>query len=410
MTTSLGVSASLDLHAAPSGPAAAAPRMNVAGLRVMLVSTNADLAGAPTHVRAVACALAERGVEVLVAFGQHGPVEASLRAIGLRCEVVPTLRSDLRFWRDPRTRADLARLVDGFAPDLVHAHSAKAGQIARAVCRSFALPCIYTVHGWGFGPGRPLLRSALLTLSERLQVRHTSHYVAVSQADAAAGIGRLGIPAQRIDTIHNGVADSPHRARPERSRIVVMVSRAHPGKDHETLLRASAGLDCEVWCIGGGTDGPEFARAIAPHAGDGARRIRVFGDRRDVPELLGEAGVFVLSSRYEGLPLSIIEAMRAGVPVLASRVGGVPELVRDGETGGLFPAGDADALRGLLSGLLDDPERRRRLGAAGRQAYERGFALEPMIDALLSVYRRVLETHAGARRRSSAWLASARSG
>jgi glycosyltransferase involved in cell wall biosynthesis len=129
-----------------------------------------------------------------------------------------------------------------------------------------------------------------------------------------------------------------------------------------------------------------------------------------VPELLGEAGVFVLSSRYEGLPLSIIEAMRAGVPVLASRVGGVPELVRDGETGGLFPAGDADALRGLLSGLLDDPERRRRLGAAGRQAYERGFALEPMIDALLSVYRRVLETHAGARRRSSAWLASARSG
>lgn len=365
----------------------------------MLVSTNADLAGAPTHVRAVACELADRGARVLVAFGQHGPVEASLRALGLRCEVVPTLRSDLRFWRDPRTRADLARLVGAFEPDLVHAHSAKAGQVARAVCRRFGLPCVYTVHGWGFGPGRPPLRSALVALSERLQVRDTSHYVAVSQADAAAGIERLGIPAQRIDTIHNGVADTPFRARPDRSRVIVMVSRAHPGKDHDTLLRATAGLDCEVWCIGGGTDGPAFARSMAPYTTDRVRRIRVFGDRPDVPELLGQAGAFVLSSRYEGLPLSIIEAMRAGLPVVASRVGGVPELVRDGETGGLFAAGDANALRGLLSAWLDDPALRRRLGAAGRSAYERGFALDRMIDALLSVYRRALDAHAAARRR-----------
>ncbi len=382
--------------AAPRGAGVAvAPRLD--GLRVLLVSTNADLAGAPTHVRTVACALLERGAQVLVAFGQHGPVEESLRALGVRCEVVPTMRSDLRFWRDRRTHADLSRLVVAFAPHLVHAHSAKAGQVARAVCRRLDVPCVYTVHGWGFGPGRPRLQSALVRLSERLQVAHTGHYVAVSQADAATGRARLGIPGRAIDTIHNGIADTPLRARPEASSVIVTVSRAHPGKDHDTLFRATAGLDCEVWCIGGGTDGAAFSRVVAPYADDPRRRIRVFGNRCDIPELLAQAGVFVLSSRYEGLPLSIIEAMRAGLPVVATDVGGVCELVRHGETGALVGVGDAPALHRQLSALLADGALRRRLGAAGRQAYERGFALEPMVDALVSVYRRTVAGHAADR-------------
>jgi glycosyltransferase involved in cell wall biosynthesis len=397
MSTLLGISPLAQYDVPVSGAGSAGGAARVDGLRVMLVSTNADLAGAPTHVRTVACALVERGADVLVAFGQSGPVEEALRATGVRCEIVPTMRSDLRFWRDRRTQAELSRWVSEFAPHLVHAHSAKAGRVAREVCRRLDVPCVYTVHGWGFGPGRPRLQSTLVRASERLQVRHTAHYVAVSQADAATGQACLGIPRGRIETIHNGVADTLSRARPEHSRVIVTVSRAHPCKDHDTLFRATAGLDCEVWCIGGGTDGPAFARAIAPYSNDSMRRIRVFGNRGDIPELLAQAGVFALSSRYEGLPLSIIEAMRAGLPVVATDVGGVPELVRHGETGALFPVGDASALRAQLRALLDDGSLRRRWGAAARIAYERGFSLEPMVDALVSVYRRTTVEHASAR-------------
>lgn len=356
----------------------------------MLVSTNADMAGAPMHVRDLALALHARGVELLVVFGQEGPIEAELRASGVRCEVVPTMRSDLRFWRDGQTVDALVRILCGFVPDIVHAHSAKAGQIARIACRRLGIPCVYTVHGWGFGRGRAWLQAALVRSVERRLVEATTHYIAVSQTDAVVGRERLGIAGRAITPIHNGVHDAPHRARPDASRIIVMVSRAHRGKDHDTLFRATAGLDCEVWCVGGGTETEVFARAAAPHLEDPVRRIRFLGTRDDVPELLAQAGVFVLSSRYEGLPLSIIEAMRAGLPVVASDVGGVPELVRHGETGVLFEVGDAASLRAHLSTLLDDPLLRRRLGESGRQAYERGFSHARMLESTFAVYRSVV--------------------
>ena len=372
------------------------PRGAVAG-RVMLVSTNADRAGAPLHVRALALGLLERGWTVAAVFGETGPVEADLRAQGVSCHVLPDLRSDMRFWRDRRTVAALAERLRAFAPDLVHAHSAKAGMVARLASARIGVPCVYTVHGWGFGPGRAPLQAAVLSVVERALLGLTSRHIAVSRADERLGRERLGLRGDAITTIHNGVEDTPHRARPEASRVIAMVARAHRQKDHATLLRATEGLDCEVWLAGGGTDTDAFRRALEPAGPDPVRRVRWLGARSDIAELLAGAGVFVLSSRYEGLPLSIIEAMRAGLPVVASDVGGVGELVRPDVNGALFEAGDAAALRTRLQALLDDPQRRARFGAAARADYEAGFTVEAMMRATSEVYRAALRG-AGARR------------
>lgn len=357
------------------------------GLAVALVSTNADRAGAPLHVRSLATELATRGVRVMGVFGEDGPVVHALRGQGIECRVIPTMRSDLRFWRERTTLASLLDHLGDFRPDLIHAHSAKAGLVARLAARRLGVPCVYTVHGWGFGPGRSRVQAMLLAAVERTLVRMTAHYVAVSHADERLGRSRLGLRPEHITTIHNGVEDTPLRADPQSSRIVVMVARAHRQKDHETLLRATSGLPCELWLVGGGTDDPAFRTRMEPGGPDPARTVRYLGSRTDIPELLSRCGIFVLSSRYEGLPLSVIEAMRAGLPVLASDVGGVRELVRDGHNGAVFRSGDADALRGHLQALLDDDALRRRWGEAARSDYERGFAVAPMIRATLEVYR-----------------------
>jgi glycosyltransferase involved in cell wall biosynthesis len=295
----------------------------------------------------------------------------------------------MRFWRDLRTVSSLTRLLRRIEPDVVHVHSAKAGMVGRLAAARLGVPSVYTVHGWGFGQGRPAARGLLLAAVERMLRPWTGHYIAVSGADADLGVERVGIRPDRITVIHNGIADTDHRAAPESSRIVAMVARDDRQKDYATLIRAIARLDCELWCIGRGTDSAAFASMVESLLPQARERIRLLGARPDVPELLAKVGVFVLSTRYEGLPLSIIEAMRAGLPIVASRVGGVLELVRDGVNGALVEPGDPKALHDRIGELLADPDARRRAGAASRNAYESGYSLQPMIDATVATYANV---------------------
>ncbi len=120
------------------------------------------------------------------------------------------------------------------------------------------------------------------------------------------------------------------------------------------------------------------------------QRIAFLGFQRDVPRLLARSNVFVLSSRWEGLPRSILEAMRAGLPVIASDVGGVREAVVEGETGFLIPRGDAATLEERLRDLLSSPRLRGEMGKAGRRLYEESFAFPVLVESTLALYEKIL--------------------
>jgi glycosyltransferase involved in cell wall biosynthesis len=169
-----------------------------------------------------------------------------------------------------------------------------------------------------------------------------------------------------------------------------MVGRFEPQKDFGLLVRAIHGLhaDVHVTLVG---DGPTrgAAETLARHLGL-EERIQFLGFRHEVARILSEAHVFVLASKWEGLPRSILEAMRAGLPVVASDVGGVGEAVVEGDTGFLVPRGSVDAVRSRLERLCEVPELRARLGAAGRARYLAHFTLEGMLRGTACVYADVL--------------------
>ena len=220
-----------------------------------------------------------------------------------------------------------------------------------------------------------------------------AHAVVANSAAAAAQLRREGVPARKIHTIANGVdCDTFAPAVADRSRPrrrVITVANLRREKGHDTLLAAVPQVlerrpDTEFVFVG---DGPLRAELEGQVAGLGlGAHVTFLGERRDVAALLAESDVFVLPSRSEACPNGILEAMAAGLPIVASRVGGIPELVVANSTGILVEPDHPDALAAALVNVLEHPERARALGTAARVRAERYFSFDRMVGAFENLY------------------------
>jgi glycosyltransferase involved in cell wall biosynthesis len=195
--------------------------------------------------------------------------------------------------------------------------------------------------------------------------------------------------------VHNGVrdVDAALRARPEQEPVrLCSVARFAAPKDHRTLLCALALLRSRPWELDLIGDGPELAdrRKQADQLGLSGR-VHFHGYLSDPAPMLRRAHIFVLSSLSEAFPRSVLEAMRAGLPVVASDVGGVAESVTHGVSGLLLPARNPSALAEALANLLDDPALRGAMGRSARAVYENRFRLECMVDSTAAIYDRLLK-------------------
>ena len=319
-----------------------------------------------------------RGHEV-VGVSADGALLDDVRQEGLRVEALPLARSlsPLAQWRALRAMIALLRRE---RPDMVHAHMPISGFIARLAARITGVRHVaYTCHGFLFNQPGPLPRRALGFLMEWLGGRLTHTYMTVS-TEEAADARRLGIARHAIPV---GNGRDPARFHPDpaaRARIraelgtaaetpvVVIVSRLVRHKGYPELLAAMRDVPAaELWVVGerllsdhGADMEDEFARA------DLGPRLRRLGYRADVADVLAASDIFTLPSHFEGLPMSVIEAMLTALPVVATNIKGPREQVVDGVTGYLVPPATVQPLAAALRRLVDDPALRRRLGEAGR--------------------------------------------
>jgi glycosyltransferase involved in cell wall biosynthesis len=368
-------------------------------LRIVYIITKASpIGGAQIHVRDLAAAVAAQGHSPTVITSGSGTFIDDLRQLEIPVLVLRHLTTPIRPLSDLRALGEVRSALATLNPDLIAAHSSKAGILARLAARSLRVPVVFTVHGWAFTPGVPPLQAALYRQVERLVGPLASRIITVSEYDRRLGLAARVAPEDRLVTVHNGMPDVPPelRADPARSPArLVMVARYGAQKDHPTLLRALADLRQHPWELDLIGDGPSMGQteALATELGL-AGRVRFLGQRTDVDRILAAAQVSLLVTNWEGFPLSILEAMRAGLPVVASSVGGVAESVRDGESGYLIPRADVPHLRDRIERLLTDPALRARLGAAGRARFVRDFTLSASVARTLGVYRAAL-TDAG---------------
>jgi glycosyltransferase involved in cell wall biosynthesis len=356
------------------------------------VVTLAEVGGAQTYVASLLPALTER-FDVVVAAHGVGPLREAAIASEARYLPLEHVRRPISPVRDLLGLIELVRLLRRERPDIVHASSSKAGVLTRLAARFVGVPIrLFTVHGWSF-LAYSGFTSRLYRWADRLVRPLTTATICVSEGEQAAGLEAHTCVGERTVVIPNAVdvSAAPQSQHDRTTPMIVAVGRLKAPKDFITLVRALSVLpprSFDALIVGEGPDRRKLEQEIERLGL--TPRVQLAGERSDVPELLARADVFVLSSESEGFPVSVLEAMAAGLPVVASRVGGVPEAVLDGETGLLVRPRDPDELAAALESLIARPELRRRLGAAGRARAEERFDLEPFRQAHVELYSREL--------------------
>jgi len=384
-------------------------------LRVAMMITRLE-GGAGAHALRGARTLDPRGYQVTVITGSGGRLVDEAAAAGLEVLTEPSLRAPIALRDDLKTLGRLDSLLRDRHFDVVHTHCAKAGAVGRLAARRAGVPrIVHTYHGFPFHEFQSAVRQRAYIAIERRLGRFTDLALCVGGGVAVEAVRRRLLEPQRIRTIGVVVpeADRPasclpqaapggraeespaararRRARltlglPPGAVVIGAVGRLTYQKAPEDFLAALRALArpgvVGVW-IGGG----ELAgRVAALAAGGPGPRVMLAGERADVPELLPAFDIFALPSRYEGLPTAIVEAMACGIPVVATAVNAVGDVVVPGETGLLVPPGRPDLMATALAYLLDSPADAARMAANAHATVRVRYHEAALHQALISAY------------------------
>ena len=422
-------------------------------MKILQIITLGDsIGGAQIHVLDLAAQLQAQGHDVHVMTGTVGEFNDRLTLAGIANSHAPTLTRAIHPIRDIKCFFELTRLIKAFKPDVVAAHSSKAGILVRLACFALGVPNTFTIHGWSFGLNASRFSDGMFLVIEKLMGFFTCRIIAVAETSYKMGLRHGIVPAEKMVTIHNGVRDfkennasntentegvyiesktrdfelndadfeltseeltlenyNEHSSRafqthqylsnkPEALSAskpfrMVMPARFQAPKDHETLIKALKPLKNSNWILellGDGTETLERTQKLVDECGL-SDKIIFGGYVEDIEAYLEKADLCILISHSEGFPLSILEAMSLNLPIIASNVGGIGEQVIDGYNGYLIGRNDANCLTDKIKALMNNLTLRREMGNNSRTFYEKEFKLNKMVDKTLAVYASILK-------------------
>jgi glycosyltransferase involved in cell wall biosynthesis len=385
-------------------------------IRVLRAIARLNMGGPTLHVSYLSAGLRERGYETMLVAGTVGQGEQSMAYVadelGVPVVTIPHLHREISPVRDLLATWRLARIIRIERPTILHTHTAKAGAVGRAAAllagRSRPPIIVHTFHGHVLRGYFGRFWTGVFRLLERLLARITDALVAVSP-EVRDELVALGVaPASKFRVIRLGIeldnrvsSDGSARAEtrrtmgvPEARFVVGWIGRMTGVKRTDLVLKGfralrDNGVDAILCMVG---DGPDRA-AVEQLAGElGIVRDCLFaGYQEDVGPFFAAFDVFVLPSGNEGTPVTAIEALATGCPVVATRVGGVPDVVDDGVDGFLVAPGAVQEVAARLAELARDPELRVRMGAAGRERMRTRYAVDRLVDDVDRLYRELLE-------------------
>jgi len=370
-------------------------------LKIVFLITRSDtIGGAHVHVKDLALKLKHDGHEVVVLIGGNGVFAQILENQGIKIKNLKYLKREINPFYDLMAIFEIRKELKKINPDLFTIHSSKSGILGRLSAVNFKIPIVFTIHGWSFTEGISFLKRKIFFLLEKILVPLTSKIVCVSDYDRNLALNlKLTSKKDKIITIHNGIPDlksfdNMSCFNSSLNIVFLMIARFDKQKDHESLLYAVKKIDdVKIDLIGSGNDFERIKNLAKKLKID--ERVRFLGEFLVDEKVFKNYQGYVLISNWEGLPISIIEAMRAGLPVVSSNVGGCCEEVFDGFNGFLIPGNNIEILAQKLSILNKDKNLRKIFGEKSRKIYEEKFEFKKMYNKYIKLYNSLLENKLG---------------
>lgn len=383
------------------------PRMKP---KVTHVITMLELGGAQGNTLFTVEHLSREKFDVGLISGPGGIQDPKAKQIkNLDLRFVPSLVRPVRPWKDLACYFDLKRLFKEKKPDIVHTHSSKAGILGRLAARSAGVPIIiHSIHGFGFNPYQKFYVRWLFVFLEKIIAPFTTTLIAVAQSNIDEGI-KLGIgEREQYVLIRSGVDIQKIRERANQAgrealrrelgiefhqKMILSIGPFKFQKDPVAFVEIAAHVRKQipeavfVWS-GDGELRPQVEKRMEELGIKGG--VKILGWRRDIPELLAACDIFVLTSLWEGLPRSGVEALIAGKPVVAFAVDGVPEIIQEGKNGFILKPGDKEGFARRLIETLKDGALAERLAQAAAQSIDASFDIHGMVRSQEALYDKLL--------------------
>lgn len=338
-----------------------------------------------------------------------GPLGDLAEKHGITVRPIKNFVSEMSLFKDLHALWQFYRLLHREKYNLIHTHNSKGGFIGRLAAKlAGGPPVIHGVHGYAFHENEPWLRRTLFFALEKLARNWSARIICISQPLVDIWVRRKLAPPEKIRKIYSGIDISEFKNINSRQKVrkewglkpdqiaVGQVSKLWEGKGHEDIINACPLIfteipDLKVFFIG---DGPIRGKLEEMVYKNGLQeRIIFLGHCDNIAEVTSALDIAVLASHFEGMGRVILEAMAAGLPVVATRVGGIPDLVVDQETGFLVEPHNPEQLAQFIIYLAFNPELRKQMGYAGKQRVDKRFNVNTMIEQIDQLYQEVLSEY-----------------
>lgn len=402
------------------------------GKKVLFLITKSNFGGAQRYVYDQTSYLAEKGVNLKVAFGDRGKLADKLESRSIPTISIPYLGRDVSLIKDVKAFFSIRRLIKNEAPDLLHLNSSKAavmGAAAALLCnlerflarlflgkkvREGKVKVLFTVHGWAFNESRGFVSRIILKIIYWFIILLSDVVICVSKR-AREQIRNFPFTKSKMYVVHNAITPKEVKSKQEARKVLAemapaleeslgkeggdiwigTISELHPIKGLSVAVEAISILKeeyPEIRYIIMGEEGAERGKIEHKIKEDGLEKnVFILGYVEGAPSFLSAFDIFTLSSFSEGLSYAVLEAGYAGLPVVASDVGGIPEIITNEVNGELVTPGDSQALADALRELIENPDKRESLSKNLKGRIDRYFNLDKMTNKIINIYSDLLE-------------------
>ncbi|MET3406377.1 glycosyltransferase involved in cell wall biosynthesis [Priestia aryabhattai] len=372
--------------------------------KILYVITRSEWGGAQKHLLDIVIGMKTKGLSPIVAVGDEGDLTRELEKNNVEFYIINNLVHQISLKQDLKAILELRNLIKQINPSIIHLHSSKAGLIGRIATKvsNYRIPVIFTAHGWGFTPGSKKINKYISLLSELLTSWMLNKVICVSKFDQELAEKYHIISKKKLTYVYNGISKDMNvdlvEIDKKREKVsFTMVARFDSQKDYLTLVKAIEKLknNKEIYnqiqfnFVGKGPLYEEIQKEIINRKIDDI--VNLLGFRNDILEIINQSDVFVLTSNYEGLPISIIEAMSLEKPLIVSDVGGVQELI---DKNGFLIAKGKNEIKNIgkaIVQLTSDDRLRVEMGGNSLSIFQNKFTLEQCVNNTEKIYKNYIE-------------------